>query len=160
MFCNNSNFLCKILFPPPFQPPTPLNMHHWPVTFFDCFFWSNEMPQKLVSHHHLSCFVNVHPRARLLISLRFDSASVTSKLSSQRRKKMRLFLAVFALVLAIFLVAGDIVEKNGICVDEIKALEVCLNAAGQGQGWCQIGKSVIFHRAWKWTLCSDTDILP
>lgn len=50
---------------------------------------------------------------------------------------MKLFLVFLALFSVIFfsVVAGDIVEKNIICVDEIKALEKCLNDAGQGKGW-------------------------
>lgn len=56
---------------------------------------------------------------------------------------MKLFLVFFALFALIFLVAGDIVEKNIICVDEIKALEKCLHEAGEGQGWCSIGNTVI-----------------
>lgn len=65
--------------------------------------------------------------------------------------KMRLFLALFALFLVIFTVGGDIVEKNGICVEEIKALEKCLNEAGQGQGWCGLGNSVNFAKT-SWNL--------
>lgn len=57
---------------------------------------------------------------------------------------MKLLLAIFALFLAVSLVGADIVEKNIICIEEIKALESCLNDAGQGQGWCEIGKTVIF----------------
>lgn len=59
---------------------------------------------------------------------------------------MRLGLTFFALFLAVFfVVSGDIVEKNVICVEEIKALEDCLNEAGQGQGWCDIGITVTLH---------------
>jgi hypothetical protein len=36
----------------------------------------------------------------------------------------------------------EIVEENGICLEEIKALELCLKEAGQGKGWCGIGASV------------------
>lgn len=57
---------------------------------------------------------------------------------------MRLEVTLFVLFLAVFFVAGDIVEKNAICIEEIKALEACLNEAGQGQGWCDIGATVTF----------------
>lgn len=58
---------------------------------------------------------------------------------------MKLFIVFLVLFALIFLVAGDIVQKNIICVEEIKALEKCLNEAGEGQGWCYLGNTVIFQ---------------
>lgn len=62
---------------------------------------------------------------------------------------MKLLLVFLALFAVLFLVAGDIVQKNIICVEEIKALEKCLNEAGEGQGWCYIGNTVIFSHLTK-----------
>lgn len=63
-----------------------------------------------------------------------------------RHEAMKILLALLAIVaLALFCSAdihAKIVEENGICVDEIKSLEECLKAAGQGQGWCDIGTTV------------------
>ncbi|CRL08252.1 CLUMA_CG020944, isoform A [Clunio marinus] len=42
-------------------------------------------------------------------------------------------LLLYTVILLTVKVNADIVEKNGICLDEIKALENCLNQAGQGQ---------------------------
>lgn len=50
---------------------------------------------------------------------------------------MRIYLVFFALFAATCLVrADDIVEKNGICVEEIKELEVCLAGVEKAQGLC------------------------
>lgn len=56
---------------------------------------------------------------------------------------MKFLLALVAMAFVV-VVCGDIVAQNGICVEEIKALELCLNEAGQGNGWCHIGKTVNF----------------
>lgn len=62
---------------------------------------------------------------------------------------MKFALTVFVIFSLVFLAVGEkaprhdeIVEENAICLDEIKALELCLKEAGQGKGWCEIGASV------------------
>lgn len=61
---------------------------------------------------------------------------------------MKLVFTIFTLFVLILAVCGenppkiDIVKENGICLEEIKALELCLNEAGQGKGWCNIGETV------------------
>lgn len=48
---------------------------------------------------------------------------------------MRTFLALFAIFSAVILLhADDIVEKNGICVKEIKELEICLKDIEKAEG--------------------------
>lgn len=39
-------------------------------------------------------------------------------------------------------VASDVVAENGICLEQIKLLEICLQEAGQGQGWCNLRRNV------------------
>lgn len=61
---------------------------------------------------------------------------------------MKIVLSVFALLALVVVVFGekllkiDIVQENAICLEEIKALELCLSEAGQGKGWCSIGEIV------------------
>lgn len=64
------------------------------------------------------------------------------KPENKKKLKMKIFLAVTALLALVVFCRADIVEDNGICIEEIKSLEACLKAAGQGQGWCEIGKAV------------------
>lgn len=100
-----------------------------------------------MSLRHINLFfiaVSTSTYRSLYNSLRFDFVKLTSQLKSP--KKMKVLLALFAiLLLAVFCQAG-IVEENGICIDEIKSLETCLKAAGEGQGWCEIGKTVNFRK--------------
>jgi hypothetical protein len=52
---------------------------------------------------------------------------------------MKIFFTIFAIFAVIFLTSAekpsttDIVEENGICLDSIKALEVCLKESGEGK---------------------------
>ena len=57
---------------------------------------------------------------------------------------MKFLLAVLVVYASVSIISGDIVAQNGICLEEIKALETCLKEAGQGSGWCEIGKTVNF----------------
>lgn len=63
---------------------------------------------------------------------------------------MKIWLKVFLIFSLVSIVLSEkppridlIVEENGICLEEIKALELCLSEAGQGKGWCEIGATVI-----------------
>lgn len=63
---------------------------------------------------------------------------------------MKSWLKVFMIISLVSIVLSKkppsldlIVEENGICLEEIKTLELCLSEAGQGKGWCEIGATVI-----------------
>lgn len=64
---------------------------------------------------------------------------------------MKIVFTIFALLAFVLVVVGEkppkvekIVQENAICLEEIKALELCLSEAGQGKGWCNIGEIVKF----------------
>lgn len=67
---------------------------------------------------------------------------------------MKIVLAFFLLFAIASLVRSGIVEENGICIDEIKALEVCLRKA---EGWCAIGKSVT-ENLFRFWLCKTVNL--